>query len=440
MQQVGGKSAKTSGSGMTGLHGSMPFEGKPAPLPSGGAPCEDEPRQGENLEMQALTAAVVAIIDGLFRAVPASLRRLADALWSGLGHLTLLASRIVDWWRTALPHRRGLAAMAALCVALMLFAWPWRDMPGNWLDVQLGRRPLLAAKSWYYHLDQIDLDIIAKSDADLIVMDYARDGGKSPITPGDIQRLKRKADGTSRRVVSYMSIGEAESYRFYWQDAWSAPAATMPDWHLMENCAWPKAHAVRFWHAAWKDIIISGKDAYLKRIVDAGFDGVYLDRVDIYERFIDKRPQARDDMITFVTEIAAAGRAMKPGFLIIPQNADDLLGERRYRRVIDALGKEDLLHGQTGTGVRNVAKDIASSKELLGKLQADYKPIFAVEYLVTRESIAETRAELEKLGIVPTFQHRSLDGSDPTGPRIRTDAEHGTPEWISKNCTKENSW
>ena len=145
-------------------------------------------------------------------------------------------------------------------------------------------------------------------------------------------------------------------------------------------------------------------------------------------------------MIDFVTELSRIARSIKPGFMVIAQNAEDLLSERRYRRVIDGLGKEDLLHGHNGTGERNPAKDIQWSRELMAKLQADYKPVFAVEYLVTRESIAETRAELEKLGLVPTFQHRSLDGSDPTRPRLRTDAEYGSPEWIAKNCTKENSW
>ncbi len=390
--------------------------------------------------MQALASGIVAIIDGIVRRLPGLVQSVLEALWLLAGRFLLLSGRLVDWWtRAPRPSRMAVAGVTAL-TALILLSWPWRDIPGNWLDVQLGRRPLLAAKSWYYHLDQIDVDVIAKSNADLIVMDYARDGGKIPLTPADIKRLKRKPDGSPRFVVSYMSIGEAESYRFYWQEEWSKPGAKKPDWHLMENCAWPRAHAVRFWHEGWKDIVIHGRDAYLKRITDAGFDGVYLDRVDIYERFVDKRPSARDEMIQFVTELAAKGRALKPGFFVIAQNAEDLLSERRYRRVIDGLGKEDLLYGHNGTGERNPDKDIKWSQELMRKLQDDYKPVFAVEYLVTRESIAETRAELDKLGLVPTFQHRSLDGSDPTRPRLRNDAEYGSPEWIAQNCTKENSW
>ena len=146
------------------------------------------------------------------------------------------------------------------------------------------------------------------------------------------------------------------------------------------------------------------------------------------------------EMVKFVTELAESARKLKPGFLIIPQNGEPLLLHKKYRRAIDGLGKEDLLFGHAGTGERNPAKDIKWSQDHLKVLLGDYKPVFAVEYLVTKEAIAYATLEMRQRGLVPTFADRSLDGSDPTMPRFDHKQTEGTPEWIKTMCNKGNSW
>jgi len=42
---------------------------------------------------------------------------------------------------------------------------------------------------------------------------------------------------------------------------------------------------VRYWVAAWQDIVYGNDNSYLKKIRDAGFDGVYLDIIDAFEYF-----------------------------------------------------------------------------------------------------------------------------------------------------------
>lgn len=331
--------------------------------------------------------------------------------------------------------RAGLATIAGL---FLLYAATYRDTLWHWYDTFQGNRPLMAAKTWYYRLDKIDVDQIAQSTADVLVIDYAKNGGKDPLSKEDIARLKLKPDGKPRLVISYMSIGEAETYRWYWRDDWKGD--DMPGWEVAENCAWPRAHMVRYWHDGWKDIIYAGRRPYIKRIIDAGFDGVYLDRVDVYEGQTADRPTARDDMIDFVRDMAAVARKLKPGFLVIGQNAEDLLQDKRYRDIIDGLGKEDLLFGHDGTGARNKSSSIDWSMERIKLLQADYKPVFAVEYLTTKEAIAATTKELQTAGMVPTFQHRALDGWDPTVTRPDEKQQYGTPEWIAANCKDKPHW
>ncbi len=322
-------------------------------------------------------------------------------------------------------------AILSLLALLAGTAWAWRDVPASWQAYETGKRPLKDINSWYYHLGKINVEQIARSKADMLVIDFARNDGHIPLTREEVARVAHHPSGRKRPVIAYLSIGEAESYRFYWKQDW---AKQKPSWHLAENCAWPRNHLVRFWHKDWKRIMFSGPQSYLKRIIDAGFDGVYLDRVDVYGELLQERPSARADMISFVAELTAQARRLKPGFIVIAQNAEDLLDNARYRSLLDGLGKEDLLYGQEATGERNSAALISRSAALIRKLQWEFKPVFAVEYLTTKAAIAKAETEMRGRGLVPTFAHRDLDGSDPTKPPTPSQEIYGTPEWIATQC------
>jgi cysteinyl-tRNA synthetase, unknown class len=331
-------------------------------------------------------------------------------------------------------HFHGLMALAIF--AAFAATWPYRGDLAQHVANSTMHRPLALAKSWHYQLDHIDIEALASDSADLLVIDYAKQEGKIPLTPQDVARVKIRPDGRPRLVVAYLSVGESEEYRYYWDAAWKS---SPPDWLGEENCAWPKAHRVRYWTSGWKDINFRRSDSYLRRIIDAGFDGVYLDRVDIFETFEKERPTARSEMITHVSDLAATARRIKPGFLVIPQNAEALLSDPAYRLMIDGLGKESLLHGGVETGVRNAAGDIRWSADLLKRLQYEGKPVFVVEYLLNAKHINQTAWELRRRGLVPAFETRALDGEDPTKP-VNLKIEVGTPERTTKECPPGTSW
>jgi cysteinyl-tRNA synthetase, unknown class len=320
--------------------------------------------------------------------------------------------------------------------ALFAIAWPYRHAPAHRVAVLKADRPLAAVRSWHYQLDKIDVAKLAEVAADLLVIDYAKYEGKNPLTRDEVSVLQTGPDGRRRYVVAYLSVGESEEFRFYWKDAWKK---SPPDWLGEENCAWPKARRVRYWQPGWKDINFRNPDSYLSRIVDAGFDGVYLDRVDIYETFEKERPTARDEMIAHVSELAHAAWRLKPGFFIIPQNAESLLAFDNYRSAIDGLGKESLLHGGHATAKRNTHAEIRGSLNLLKRLLNDGKPVFGVEYLLEPGHIHDTAMELGRLNIVGTFETRALDGGDPTVP-VDLKSEIGTPERTQKDCPPGTSW
>lgn len=105
---------------------------------------------------------------------------------------------------------------------------------------------------------------------------------EAPFTADDVERLRQKKNGGKRMVVCYMSIGEAEDYRFYWQKGWKRGNPEFLDY---ENPDWKGNFKVKYWNSDWQDIILK---QYLPKIIDAGFDGVYLDIIDAFEFYEDR--------------------------------------------------------------------------------------------------------------------------------------------------------
>lgn len=106
--------------------------------------------------------------------------------------------------------------------------------------------------------------------------------GEVAFNAVEVERLRHKANGGRRLVMGYMSIGEAEDYRYYWQSSWNKHR---PEWMDKENSAWSGNYKVCYWYKECQDIICGSGDSYLNRILAAGFDGVYLDVIDAYEYF-----------------------------------------------------------------------------------------------------------------------------------------------------------
>jgi cysteinyl-tRNA synthetase len=124
------------------------------------------------------------------------------------------------------------------------------------------------------------LGALAATDYDLVIVDLFF--GQEQLTAGEITSIGTKAGGGQRLVIAYMSIGEAEDYRYYWQTAWTA---NPPSWIEAENPDWPGNYKVRYWEPQWQALIYGNDGSYMKRILDAGFDGVYLDIIDAFEFF-----------------------------------------------------------------------------------------------------------------------------------------------------------
>lgn len=278
-----------------------------------------------------------------------------------------------------------------------------------------GKRTLSQARLWGCQYQNINVDRLAASSLDLIVVDHALGQPDMIVArPEDVQKLKRKPDGSRRIVLAYISVGEAEDFRPYWKPAW---AKASPSWLGSSNPDWPGGYGVRFWEPAWQQIIYAQDDSILDRIISAGFDGVFLDRVDAYTdaEWREVRPSAKEDMISLVAELSQRARNKSPGFLIMVQNAEGLLKNSRYRNLIDGVTKESLLFGLSGPGIPNSRGDVGWSLAGLQAAKSDGIPVFSIEYIDDPKKIALARRMLEALGFVPFFANRALDQL-PTSP------------------------
>lgn len=146
---------------------------------------------------------------------------------------------------------------------------------------------LASAKNFLYLINPADfasksafLQQVGATNYDVLIIDAFYEDEQ--LSKNEVASLKVKANGGKRLVLAYMSIGEAEDYRYYWNTDWEANA---PEWLVEENSEWEGNFKVKYWNSDWQGIIYSNSDSYLNKLLSSGFDGAYLDIIDAYEYF-----------------------------------------------------------------------------------------------------------------------------------------------------------
>ena len=255
------------------------------------------------------------------------------------------------------------------------------------------RASVREAKSWTYQL-QGDMRSTGKSEADVAVVD--------PDHTGNPRKLKTKPNGEKRDVLAYISIGEVEEGRAYMKKGGKQ------SWNTGKTQGWEGNYAAKYWDEDWKGIV----KQRVSKAIEAGYDGVYLDRVDTYENV--KAPNgARKEMIKFVKEVAAEARGKRGNVAVVVQNAEELLSDKGYVEAIDGVAKESLYYGVKGKGRRNDDIDIATSRKLLRKAKDEGKAVYVVEYLKGEgQTASKAKAEADRDGFVGNTKASRNLGAD----------------------------
>ncbi len=327
---------------------------------------------------------------------------------------------------------RNRLSLLLLCCAFVLHCGGSSGNNGGSTEDGDEADALAAINDFAYQLqggdDGIDLEALGATAFDLLVIDYSRDGSEDEeFSSEEIQSLKESSGG-SKIVLAYMSIGEAEDYRYYFDSSWidgdGELTAEAPDYLAPLNPDWPGNYKVRYWDAEWQSIIFgtdSGSDkSYLDRIIDAGFDGVYLDIIDAFEYFgpdgeSPERDDAAGDMIDFVIALAAYARETRgiSDFLVFPQNGASILDHERsdnYLEAVSGIGAEDTFY--YGDEDMDNELDTDHADDVTGYLDQFIdagKTVLAIDYLSEEDKITDFYERARDRGYVPYVSDRELD-------------------------------
>jgi len=311
---------------------------------------------------------------------------------------------------------------------------------------------LEAIETWLYllsdDLDEATVGRIEASAYDLVVLDFIPSEKNNTDYPmAEVVARLQKAPHP-KLVLAYIDIGQAEAYRTCWQPGWGI---SDPEWIVGDDPdGWEGNYPVAFWWDEWQDIWLSD-DGYLEAILEAGFDGVYLDWIEAYsdENVIAKAEQEgvdpRQEMIWWVADIAEFGRSRNPDFIVIAQNAAELAESDEYVHIIDAIAQEQIWFDggadndppgdcplpRTGAeiGTQAYKESLSpaclrqyeefpestlhvSSQEYLEYLQLAQRqglPIFTVDYALEPENIRWVIETSRNLGFIPFIGSRALD-------------------------------
>ena len=277
------------------------------------------------------------------------------------------------------------------------------------------QRDIQHTNSWAYQLQNLDVNTISANDSfQLLVSDYSHDGtDANKLSPTEVAAVKN----SGKLFIGYISIGEAEDYRSYWQNSWNTAP---PTWLDSVNPNWPGNYKVRYWDTAWQHIVYN----YIDTVISQGFDGAYLDIIDAWYYWQSEVsgsrqiPNADSLMIDFVVKLRSHVNSVtgNSNFIIIPQNGEDLIFQNnispaqksQYYNAINALGIEDVFF----TGPNNEDNPCAPDYYRINNLQqyqAEGKKIFNIEYLTQTAKITQYRDSAKAYTFVPYACTRALD-------------------------------
>lgn len=147
----------------------------------------------------------------------------------------------------------------------------------NITNLSLAQNYLYLISTDNYSSKQEMINAISTTNYDVILIDLFFEG--TEFTSSEINQLKTKANGGQRLLISYINIGSAEKFRYYWKKDWGLHH---PLWIKKKYDGYDDEFWVKFWEKEWQEIIYGNDNSYMKKILNAGFDGAYLDNVEAY--------------------------------------------------------------------------------------------------------------------------------------------------------------
>jgi cysteinyl-tRNA synthetase len=253
-----------------------------------------------------------------------------------------------------------------------------------------------------YQLQHADPDRIGATAFDLIVVPISTAGNSPKVIP-----TLKDSPGGPKLVLCYMSIGQSETYRWYWQPEWEK---NPPSWLDVSDGVWAGDHWVHYWESGWQQIIYRTPESYLDQILALGYDGVYLDRVDAYWYYQDLgRDSAAQEMVDFILDFTDYARQRHPGFGVFPQNAEELgILYPEFMQAMTGIGVEDLYYGYPRDHEPSPADWSAERQDILDQWVEAGKLVLTIDYTARPEQIADAYVRAHARGYIPYVADRAL--------------------------------
>lgn len=237
--------------------------------------------------------------------------------------------------------------------------------------------------SFAYQLHNVDLEALGKTEYDMAILDIAQDGkDETRYTVEQIDSL-RNSPGSRKLLLAYMNIGQAENNRSYWKSDWPSGA---PSW-LGPVGTTPNNFHVRYWEEGWQALLYGKATSYIDKVMEAGFDGVYLAGLDEYSYWAQNgesglnRQTAERDMVDLVKAISRYVRVANglASFGVFIQNGDRLITQADLLGVVTGVARENIWYTTDGKAqTEDFTKRVLTNLDGFKKAG---KPILAIEYV-----------------------------------------------------------
>lgn len=218
-----------------------------------------------------------------------------------------------------------------------------------------------------------------------------------PDAHPDLTLFKKKT-----LLIAYVSVGEAEDYRFYWEGIKDAAFV------VGENPDWKGNFYVDVRSLEWQQLIV---EQVIPRLQQAGFQGVFLDTLDTAEFLESKDPQKYAGSKAAMIELVKAIHSRYPELLLVSNNGFPLLEELAL--YLSGVLAEDIfmMPDFANGGYRKVpAAEREYKIAVLKKIQALGRPVFNIEYASPKDkaAIRVCLRQSRRLGFKPYVAEKNL--------------------------------
>ncbi len=196
--------------------------------------------------------------------------------------------------------------------------------------------------------------------------------------------LKYTKNGTV--CVGYVSVGEAEDYRFYWENIKDAPFI------IEENEDWEGNYYIDPRSEQWKSLLIN---EVIPKVLNRGYKGIFLDTLDTAEYLEWKYPDEYEGAVDGMVDLVRAIRQRYPSIVMVSNNGYPLL--YRIAPYIDAVLVEDLYTTydfETGTYGIQDPHVTEEHRAMLTDISTRYHvPILTLDYIDPNDTTGKRSIE-----------------------------------------------